>query len=162
MDLYPTLTNGGKLEVLPKETTDNFKQLFSRLPEMKVNTWVSTPSFADICLLSKEFDEKHLPDLKRFMFCGEELTHQTAQRLKERFPNAQVFNTYGPTEATVAVTQTEITDEVLENYQRLPIGVCKEDAKSFCWMKTAMKLKRKGRGNHDRRCRRFKGLFEQS
>lgn len=129
MDLYPTLTNGGRLEVLPKETTDNFKQLFSRLPEMKVNTWVSTPSFADICLLSKEFDEKHLPDLKRFMFCGEELTHQTAQRLKERFPNAQVFNTYGPTEATVAVTQTEITDEVLENYQRLPIGVCKEDAK---------------------------------
>ena len=106
MDLYPTLTNGGKLEVLPKETTDNFKQLFSRLPEMKVNTWVSTPSFADICLLSKEFDEKHLPDLKRFMFCGEELTHQTAQRLRERFPNAQVFNTYGPTEATVAVITT--------------------------------------------------------
>ncbi len=129
MDLYPTLTNGGKLEVLPKETTDNFKQLFSRLPEMKVNTWVSTPSFADICLLSKEFDEKHLPDLKRFMFCGEELTHQTAQRLKERFPKSRVFNTYGPTEATVAVTQTEITEKVLKNYQRLPIGACKEDAK---------------------------------
>ena len=78
----------------------------------------TVPNTETLKLLSKEFDEKHLPDLKRFMFCGEELTHQTAQRLKERFPNAQVFNTYGPTEATVAVTQTEITDEVLENYQQ--------------------------------------------
>lgn len=128
MDLYPTLTNGGRIEVLPKETTDDFRQLFSRLPEMKVNMWVSTPSFADICLLSEDFDGAHLPDLESFMFCGEELTHQTAQRLKERFPNARVFNTYGPTEATVAVTQVEITDRILEEYQRLPIGVCKEDA----------------------------------
>ena len=32
-----------------------------------------------------------------------------------------------PTEATVAVTQVEITPEILEKYDRLPIGYVKED-----------------------------------
>ncbi|MGU9505003.1 AMP-binding protein, partial [Bacillus paralicheniformis] len=39
------------------------------------------------------------------------------------------FNTYGPTETTVAVTQVEITDEILNKYDRLPIGVSKDDTK---------------------------------
>lgn len=129
MDLYPTLTLGGQLAVLPKKTTDNFKQLFETLPQLHVNEWVSTPSFMDICLLQPTFDEAHLPELSHFLFCGEELTHATAASLKHRFPHAHIFNTYGPTETTVAVTQVEITDEILEQYQRLPIGKPKDDTR---------------------------------
>ncbi len=81
----------------------------------------------DICLLQPTFDAKHLPALTHFFFCGEELTHKTAATLKQRFPQAKIFNTYGPTEATVAVSAVEITSEVLENYQRLPIGKAKQD-----------------------------------
>ncbi|MGX1721308.1 AMP-binding protein, partial [Bacillus haynesii] len=33
-----------------------------------------------------------------------------------------VFNTYGPTEATVAVTSIEVTDDVLNKYSSLPVG----------------------------------------
>jgi D-alanine--poly(phosphoribitol) ligase subunit 1 len=62
-----------------------------------------------------------------FLFCGEELTNKTARTLKERFPNATIWNTYGPTEATVAITKVEITNEILEEYPRLPIGVAKSD-----------------------------------
>ena len=43
MDLYPTLTAGRQLTVLPKETTDNFKELFAVLPKLHVSEWVSTP-----------------------------------------------------------------------------------------------------------------------
>ena len=129
MDLYPTLTAGGKLAVLPKKTTDNFKELFEVLPKLHINEWVSTPSFMDICLLQPTFDEKHMPELTHFLFCGEELTHSTAANLKKRFPHARIFNTYGPTETTVAVTQVEITDEVLANYKRLPIGTPKADTR---------------------------------
>lgn len=129
MDLYPTLTAGGQLAVLPKETTENFKQLFEVLPKLHINEWVSTPSFMDICLLQPTFDETHMPELSHFVFCGEELTHATAANLKQRFPHARIFNTYGPTETTVAVTQVEITDEILEKYQRLPIGKPKADTR---------------------------------
>ncbi|KRL03063.1 D-alanine--poly(phosphoribitol) ligase subunit DltA [Liquorilactobacillus capillatus] len=127
MDLYPALTRGGKLVALPKEVTDNFKELFAVLPTLGLNTWVSTPSFMDICLLEPNFKEENYPQLTHFMFCGEELTHKTAATLKKRFPSARLFNTYGPTETTVAVSQVEITEQVLADYERLPIGIAKED-----------------------------------
>ena len=62
-----------------------------------------------------------------FLFCGEVLSTQTARQLKERFPKAKVFNSYGPTEATVAVTALEVTDEILEAHHALPIGYIKDD-----------------------------------
>lgn len=127
MDLYPTLLLGGKLLALDQATTDNFVQLFQVLPTLDLQEWVSTPSFVELCLLDKNFDQQHYPQLKHFLFCGEELTRSTAQTLLQRFPQAQVFNTYGPTEACVAVTAIEITPQIIEQYERLPIGYAKAD-----------------------------------
>lgn len=127
MSLYPALVSGGKLVVLPHEVTQNFGQLFKTLPKMQFNVWVSTPSFAQMCFLDPTFDQKHHPDLTHFLFCGEELPHSEAAKLKDKFPAGHIFNTYGPTEATVAVTQVEITDEILAKYDRLPIGKAKPD-----------------------------------
>lgn len=129
MSLYPALTAGGKLVVLPHDVTQNFAQLFATLPKLQFNVWVSTPSFAQMCFLDKTFDAQHHPDLSHFLFCGEELPHTEAAMLKKKFPKSHIFNTYGPTETTVAVTQVEITDEILKKYDRLPIGRAKEDTK---------------------------------
>ncbi|WP_289762255.1 D-alanine--poly(phosphoribitol) ligase subunit DltA [Lactobacillus intestinalis] len=129
MSLYPALVAGGKLVVLPHDVTQNFAQLFATLPKLQFNVWVSTPSFAQMCFLDRTFDGEHHPDLTHFLFCGEELPHSEAAMLKKKFPNGHIFNTYGPTETTVAVTQVEITDEVLEKYDRLPIGRAKEDTR---------------------------------
>ena len=129
MSLYPALVSAGKLVVLPHDVTQNFGQLFQTLPKMQFNVWVSTPSFAQMCFLDKTFDSEHHPDLSHFLFCGEELPHSEADMLKKRFPESHIFNTYGPTETTVAVTQVEITDDVLKKYDRLPIGKVKEDTK---------------------------------
>jgi D-alanine--poly(phosphoribitol) ligase subunit 1 len=127
MSLYPALTSGGKLVVLPRETTQNFGQLFKVLPQMQFNVWVSTPSFAEMCFLDPTFNGEHHPDLTHFLFCGEELSHKTAAALQQKFPQAHIFNTYGPTETTVAVTQVEITPDLLAKYDRLPIGYAKPD-----------------------------------
>ena len=129
MSLYPALVSAGKLVVLPHDVTQNFGKLFQTLPKMQFNVWVSTPSFAQMCFLDKTFDAEHHPDLSHFLFCGEELPHSEAEMLKKKFPDSHIFNTYGPTETTVAVTQVEITDEVLKKYDRLPIGKVKEDTK---------------------------------
>ncbi|MDO4912834.1 MAG: D-alanine--poly(phosphoribitol) ligase subunit DltA [Lactobacillus sp.] len=127
MSLYPALVTGGKLVVLPHEVCENFGKLFQVLPTIDFNVWVSTPSFAQLCFLDKTFDSEHHPELTHFLFCGEELPHSEVDTLKSRFPGSHIFNTYGPTEATVAVTQVEITDEILAKYDRLPIGIAKED-----------------------------------
>ncbi|MFD1465051.1 D-alanine--poly(phosphoribitol) ligase subunit DltA [Lapidilactobacillus mulanensis] len=129
MGLYPTLTTGGTLKALPKEVTEDFKQLFHYLPQLQLNVWISTPSLVEICLLLKDFNETNYPTLTHFIFCGEELSHTTAEKLIARFPSSHIYNTYGPTEACVAVTGIEITPEVLAQYSRLPIGYVKEDTK---------------------------------
>ncbi|WP_125711399.1 D-alanine--poly(phosphoribitol) ligase subunit DltA [Lacticaseibacillus porcinae] len=129
MGLYPALTQGGALKVMPQDQAANLKTLFAVLPTLALQVWISTPSFASICLLDANFDAAHYPDLTQFFFCGEELTHALAETLLQRFPQAQIYNTYGPTEATVAVTAVEITQAVLDQYSGLPIGVAKPDTK---------------------------------
>lgn len=131
MDLYPALTSGGSLTPMRKEIINDFKQLFTVLPTLEIEVWVSTPSFMDICLMEPTFDGEHVDHLKVFLFCGEELPKATAQKLLERFPKAHVFNTYGPTEATVAISGVEITHELLEEYSRVPIGYVKNDTNVY-------------------------------
>ncbi len=62
-------------------------------------------------------------EVLRIFFCGEILPHRTAKALVNRFPSATIYNTYGPTEATVAVTSIQITQEILDQYPTLPVGV---------------------------------------
>ena len=127
MSVYPALTSGGCLVPLTKQVFNDFKTLFNVLPKMKLDVWVSTPSSMELCLMDQSFNGEHLNTLKTFLFCGEELSVSTAKKLVERFPNANIYNTYGPTEATVAVTKVLVTKEMTEHCARLPIGYCKED-----------------------------------
>jgi D-alanine--poly(phosphoribitol) ligase subunit 1 len=128
MDLYMSLSNGGTLWSIDKQQMANARELFDSFARSNVSFWVSTPSFADICLMDKSFNQELLPNLKRFLFCGEVLSHDTASKLLERFPEALVENLYGPTEATVAVSTLTITPQVLERYNPLPVGRVKSDA----------------------------------
>lgn len=126
MDLYTSLACGGTLVTMNKQTQKDYGKMFSFFQKEKLNVWVSTPSFADMCLVERNFSEQLLPELQTFLFCGETLTTSTVERLMERFPKAKIINTYGPTESTVAVTNVEITKELLEKTVKegksLPVG----------------------------------------
>jgi D-alanine--poly(phosphoribitol) ligase subunit 1 len=122
MDLYCSLATGSTLFSISRDLIANPKELYRALTSSGVTTWVSTPSFAQMCLVEEKFSETMLPRLRRFLFCGETLTPQTAANLLERFPRAQVWNTYGPTEATVATTSIRIDAGMLEQYSPLPVG----------------------------------------
>ncbi|HZQ07994.1 MAG TPA: D-alanine--poly(phosphoribitol) ligase subunit DltA [Anaerolineae bacterium] len=127
MDLYCSLVSGGTLFSLTQGQVGSARRLFEALRGSNVTTWVSTPSFAQLCLAERTFDAGMLPKVRRFLFCGETLAPAVAGQLLERFPMARVWNTYGPTEATVATTSVEITREVLARYASLPVGYAKPD-----------------------------------
>ena len=122
MDLYCSLSTGGTLFSLSSDLISNPRLLYRHLASSGITTWVSTPSFARMCLVERKFDAKMLPRLRRFLFCGEALLPETAASLLSRFPKAAVWNTYGPTEATVATTSVRIDDEMLRQYPTLPVG----------------------------------------
>ncbi|BGE82941.1 D-alanine--poly(phosphoribitol) ligase subunit DltA [Staphylococcus petrasii] len=123
MAIYPCLTSGGTLNLVDKEMINKPKLLNEMLVNTPINAWVSTPSFMEMCLLLPNLNGNDYPSLNHFFFCGEILPHRTAKALVDRYPNAVIYNTYGPTEATVAVTGVKITPEILEQYNPLPVGV---------------------------------------
>jgi D-alanine--poly(phosphoribitol) ligase subunit 1 len=122
MDLYCSLATGGTLFSMSRDLIANPKELYRALASSGVTTWVSTPSFAQMCLVEERFSEAMLPRVRRFLFCGETLTPQTAGQLLKRFPRAEIWNTYGPTEATVATTSIRVDAGILERYSPLPVG----------------------------------------
>ena len=106
MAIYPCLTSGGTLNLVDKDMIKKPKLLNEMLVQTPMNVWVSTPSFIEMCLL--------LPNLN-----------------EQQYSSSMIYNTYGPTEATVAVTSIQITEEILNQYNPLPVGVARPGTKLF-------------------------------
>ena len=127
-ELIGYLSFGGTIVLNSRELLENHIEFFERLKKYSCNTWVSTPSFISKYLLSSEFTSNDIKSLQTFLFCGEVLPATTAKRILNSFPNSKVLNTYGPTEATVAITLIDITPAVIEKYSKsLPVGYVKEN-----------------------------------
>jgi D-alanine--poly(phosphoribitol) ligase subunit 1 len=122
MDTYTGLLSGGMVLSVTTDDINNPKRLYQLLMDSGVTTWVSTPSFVSMCLAERTFAASMLPRLRRVLLCGETLPPEVAGQLLDRFPNAEVWNTYGPTEATVATTSIRIDRELLARYSHLPVG----------------------------------------
>ena len=122
MDLYASLLSGGTLVSLTKQEIVEPKRLFAALAGSGTTVWVSTPTFAQLCLAEPTFRASLLPAVRRFLFCGETLAPAVVDALLRRFPAAEVWNTYGPTEATVATTSVRLDRAALERWSPLPVG----------------------------------------
>jgi D-alanine--poly(phosphoribitol) ligase subunit 1 len=122
MDLYSSLATGGTLFSVTQDEVTEPRRLFEALGRSGTTVWVSTPSFARMCLMQPTFNDQMLPSVAKFWFCGETLAPEIAAELLRRFPRAEVWNTYGPTEATVATTSIQITASVLDRHSPLPVG----------------------------------------
>jgi len=129
MDLYSSLATGGTLFSISQDEIAEPRRLFETLGRSDVSVWVSTPSFARMCIMQPTFARAMLPKVRKFWFCGETLAPDVAAELLRRFPGAEVWNTYGPTEATVATTSIQITEEVVKRHNPLPVGRAKPGAR---------------------------------
>ena len=112
----------GAHNLVQVENTADFEKLFSEIKENKVNVIVATPTFLRLCLLNKDFSEENYPFIKCIYFCGEMLQKSLVKEIFKRFPKIKIINAYGPTEAASAVSAIEITEEILEKEELLPVG----------------------------------------
>lgn len=128
MPVYLGLLNGKKLFSLSKKTLENMRETFNQLKKSDMRLWISTPAFAAVCMQDNLFNNDLMPNIETMYFIGEILPPKVVLGLRERFPNVRIINSYGPTEATVAITGIDITDEILSSRKELPIGYPMEGA----------------------------------
>ncbi|KVE36519.1 AMP-binding protein [Burkholderia sp. TSV86] len=131
-EVFGTLSLGGTIVLMSRAASAPGAAFVERLARERIDTWVSTPSFAQQQLIESTFNGTSLPKLRTFLFCGEVLPVPLARRLRERFAHARIINTYGPTEATVATTWIVVDDALLDAHpQRLPIGRARPNGEVF-------------------------------
>lgn len=120
--VYASISQGMTLFTVDHQMAADLRECFAALETSGVTLWVSTPSFAELCIQSHRFNQALLPNLRQFLFCGEVLTHTLCDTLAERFPKGRILNTYGPTEATVLVTAAGIIEEMRRDTRPIAIG----------------------------------------
>ena len=76
-----------------------------------ITVWVSVPSLARVALHNGLTIGQALHTLRLSMFNGEALTDRLAGEWRAAAPGSQIWNTYGPTECTVAVTAQRWRDD---------------------------------------------------
>jgi D-alanine--poly(phosphoribitol) ligase subunit 1 len=127
-DLYLSLVSESEHYILESENKIDFTKLFKELNESNATMAVMTPSFADLLLLDKSFNDELMPNLRTIIFCGEKLLKSTIDKLYERFKKLKIINSYGPTECTFAVTSIKIPRNTV-NLNEIPVGKVKSDCK---------------------------------
>lgn len=115
-DIYYSLYNNHTLI-----TYSDYNDVFDIIKKESINVCVMTPTFIKMLLLNDDFNTNNYPSLKCIYFCGEVLEKKSVLKLFDRFPDINIINAYGPTEATSAVCGILITKSIL-NEEVLPVG----------------------------------------
>lgn len=146
ISIYIGLLLGKTLYVIDKKMTANFKDLFENLAISKVAMWISTPSFAEMCVVDNSFNKTLLPKLEKMFFAGEVLSKKLVSTLYERFGDISIINGYGPTEATVLITAIEVNKDMLHSKDSIPIGYGMSNSKVILVDDTGKEVKEGEKG----------------
>ena len=65
MDIYTALATGARIVSVDKELQGDVRRMISFIADNHVDHWVSTPSFADLCLSDRDFDRRVCRETKR-------------------------------------------------------------------------------------------------
>jgi amino acid adenylation domain-containing protein len=119
--LFPTLFVGGAVVLRPREAL-LFPRTFFRAVQREGITYTGfSPTYLKLLLASPHMDELKGGTLGLIALGGEACAPGDIRALWDAVPHLRVFNRYGPTETTIAVTHVELTPELVAD-GTVPIG----------------------------------------
>lgn len=107
-ELWLTLVHGGTSVVCPEYLRTDPRAFLPFIEDEGITIAQFVPTVLDAWLSHLGKDSATIPDRFRAVVCnGEPLTDSMRRRFVRQFASTLLFNQYGPTEATVAVTSHE-------------------------------------------------------
>lgn len=120
-EIYGCLTNGGKLIIVPRETTLNPAKMVDLIIKERVTILNQTPAYFYKLLDEEKALNKTFTDLRLVILGGEAVFAEPVKYWKQKYPNITLYNGYGPTETTIFAVMGEITDKDV-NSNEIVIG----------------------------------------
>lgn len=107
-EIYLALLNGASLH--PARSIDLFNPV-QYIQKNKLTVWHSVPTLANVAVSSSLLKEGCLDSLRISIFNGESLTKSLAGQWQKAASSGQIWNFYGPTECTVAVSCEQFSND---------------------------------------------------
>jgi len=119
--VFPTLFTGGSLVIPRREDLLFLKRFFGVVHEAGITLTSFSPSYLRLLVASRKLDKLAGSDLRTLALGGEKCVAEDVAELWRVLPGLRVFNRYGPTETTIAVTNYEVERADVAS-GKVPIG----------------------------------------
>ncbi|MFD8542667.1 amino acid adenylation domain-containing protein [Streptomyces sp. NPDC059649] len=120
-EIFQCLVSGAELHLASPTAAYDPEEFLREVAERGITTLNATPSQMRILLESGTDPAPRLASVRLVFTGAEAVPHEVARRiLSSTAPGCQVFNEYGPTEATVTSAFCPITEELLDRHGHLP------------------------------------------
>jgi acyl-coenzyme A synthetase/AMP-(fatty) acid ligase len=120
-NLFPTLVSGGTVVTRPRDALLFPRTFFNTVAQERISYSGFTPSYLRLLLASRQIAALNDSTLEIIALGGEAITATDLRALWSRVPEVRVFNRYGPTETTIAVTNVELTPDMIQR-DAVPMG----------------------------------------
>jgi D-alanine--poly(phosphoribitol) ligase subunit 1 len=120
--LFPTLFSGGLVVIRPREALLFPRTFFNAVAKERITYTGFSPSYLRILLASPQMAKLSESQLDVIALGGEASSIADIRSLWSSAPQIRVFNRYGPTETTIAVTHVHLTPELTAD-GIVPMGV---------------------------------------
>jgi D-alanine--poly(phosphoribitol) ligase subunit 1 len=114
-NLFPTLVSGGTVVMRPREALLYPRMFFNTVASERITYSGFTPSYLRLLLASPQFSTLGDSTLTMIALGGEAISMADLRVLWSKVPSMRVFNRYGPTETTIAVTNIELTPDLIRD-----------------------------------------------
>lgn len=119
---YAMGTKGATIYSVDSKMAADYSQLVNVVMDVNPNILSVTPNFLDLLLKDARFTQENLFDMTICCLGGESVTPSLSAEFIGRFPKTIFWNSYGCTESCAGIIGIEVTKDILEKYDRIPIG----------------------------------------